>query len=157
MAMTLHVAADDRAVEDVEGGKQCGRTVPFVVVGHRAGAAWLDRQTGLGAVERLDLALLVDREDDGMGGRIDIEADDVAQLVDEPWIGGELELLHAVRLKAMQAPDALDGAGADVDGFRHHGGGPVGRLGGRIGLGERHDARECQLNCVRGPWHVDQR
>jgi hypothetical protein len=28
----------------------------------------------------LDLALLVDREDDGVGGRIDVETDDVAQL-----------------------------------------------------------------------------
>ena len=38
------------------------------------------RQAGLGAVEGLDLALLVDREHHRMGGRIDIEADDVAQL-----------------------------------------------------------------------------
>jgi hypothetical protein len=52
-------------------------------VGHRPGAALLHRQAGLGAVERLDLALFIDREDDGMGGRIDIETDDVAQLVDD--------------------------------------------------------------------------
>ena len=97
MTMTLHIAADDRAVEDVEGGEQCGRTVPFVVVGHRAGAAWLDRQTGLGAVERLDLALLVDREDDSMGGRIDIEADDVAQLVDEPLMSTAFAIMAAVQ------------------------------------------------------------
>ena len=50
------------------------------------------RQAGLGAVERLDLALLVDRQDDGVGRRIDIEPDHVAQLVDELWIVGELEL-----------------------------------------------------------------
>ena len=83
MAVALHVAADDRAVEDVEGGEQRRRAVALVVVGHGPGAALLHRQAGLGAIERLDLALLVDREDDGMGGRIDIEPDDVAQLVDE--------------------------------------------------------------------------
>jgi hypothetical protein len=44
--------------------------VTFVVVGHRSSTARLHRQTRLGAVERLDLALLVDREDDRMGGRI---------------------------------------------------------------------------------------
>jgi hypothetical protein len=55
-------------------------------------------------------------------------------------VGGELELFHPVRLQAVRAPDALDGTRADDDGFRHHGGGPVGRLGGRIGLGKRHDA-----------------
>ena len=37
----------------------------------------------------------------------------------------------------MRAPDALDGTRADTDGFRHHSSSPVGRLGGRIGPGER--------------------
>ena len=45
----------------------------LVVVGHRAGSAFLHRQAGLGAVERLDLRLFVDREHDGMSGRIDIK------------------------------------------------------------------------------------
>jgi hypothetical protein len=40
----------------------------FVVVGHRPGAAFLHRQTGLSAVERLDLALLINGEDDGWAG-----------------------------------------------------------------------------------------
>ena len=57
------------------------------------------RQAGLGAVERLDLALLVDRQHHGMGRRIDIEADDVAQLGHELGIVGELEAAHAVRLQ----------------------------------------------------------
>src|SRR5712691_3141597 len=146
--MAFHVTADDGAVEDIESGEECGRAMTFVVVGHRPGAARLHRQTRLGAIERLDLALLVDREDDGMGWRIDIEADDVAQLVDKLRIGGELELFHPVRLKAVCAPDAMDGTRADVDGFRHHGGGPVGCLRGRIGLSERHDV----LNNVQSQW-----
>ncbi len=65
-----HVAADDGAVEHIEGGKQRRCAMAFVVVGHRPSAALLHRQTGLGAVERLDLALLIYREDDGVGGRI---------------------------------------------------------------------------------------
>ena len=52
----VHVAADDGAVEDVEGGEQRGGAVTFVVVRHRAGTAGLHRQSRLGAVERLDLA-----------------------------------------------------------------------------------------------------
>jgi hypothetical protein len=59
---------DDGAVEPIEGGKQRRCAMAFVVVGHRPGAALLHRQTGLGAVERLDLALLINREDDGVGG-----------------------------------------------------------------------------------------
>src|SRR5665647_1541966 len=127
-------------VEDVESSEQGGRTVAFVVVGHRSSTARLHRQTGLGAVERLDLALLIDREDDGMGWWIDIEAYNIAQLVDKLRVGGELELFHPVRLKAVRTPDALDGTRADIGDLRHHGGGPVGRLCWRLGLGERHDA-----------------
>ena len=80
MAMALHVAADHRAVEHVHGREQRRRAVALVVVGHGSGAALLHRQAGLGAVERLDLALFVDRQDDGVRRRIDIEPDDVAQL-----------------------------------------------------------------------------
>ena len=53
--VALHVAADDGAVEHVEGGEQRGGAVALVVVGHGAGAALLHGQAGLGAVERLDL------------------------------------------------------------------------------------------------------
>ena len=75
-----------------------------------------------------------------MGGRIDIETDDIAQLAHKLRVGGEPEVFHPVRLKAVCTPDALDGARADIDCLRHHGGGPVGRLCWRVGLGERHDA-----------------
>jgi hypothetical protein len=93
----------------------------LVVVGHRPNAALLHRQAGLSAVERLDLAFLIDREDHGMGGRIDIETDDVAQLAHKLRVGRELEVFHPVRLKAVRTPDALDGTRADIDDLRHHG------------------------------------
>ena len=49
VAVALHVAADDGAVEDVEGGEQRRRAMAFVVVGHGSGAALLHRQTGSSA------------------------------------------------------------------------------------------------------------
>ena len=49
VAMALHVAADDGAVENVEGCEQRGGAVTFVVVRHRPGAAGLHRQTRLGS------------------------------------------------------------------------------------------------------------
>jgi hypothetical protein len=48
MAMALHAAVDDRAVEHIEGGKERGRTVSFVVVRHGSGTAPLHWQSGLG-------------------------------------------------------------------------------------------------------------
>src|SRR5262249_24261346 len=83
MSMALHVAADNGAVEDIEGGEQRGRAVALVVVRHRSGATRLHWQSRLGAIESLDLALLVDREDDGVGGRVDIETDHIPELVGE--------------------------------------------------------------------------
>ena len=120
VTMALHTSANDLAFEDIESSEQRRCAMALVVVGHRAGAALLHRQAGLGAVQRLDLRLFVDREDDGMGGRIDIKPDNVAQLVDEPRVVGKLELMDPVRLETMRAPDALDGTRADTNGFRHH-------------------------------------
>ena len=79
VTVALHTAPDHGAVEHVEGGKQGGGTVAFVVVGHGAGPPLLQGQAGLSAIEGLDLRLLIDREDDGVGGGIDIEPDHVAR------------------------------------------------------------------------------
>ena len=116
MAMTLHVEADDGAVEHVERGEQCRGAVALVVVGHGTETSPLHGQSRLSAVERLDLALLVERQDDGMGRRIDVQPDDVAQLGDEVRIVRQLEPLVVVRLQTVGAPDAAHGAGADADG-----------------------------------------
>src|SRR5450830_2047105 len=117
-----------------------GWSVTICMVASRVGGSATSLCQSVGRYPLPMGSLLIDREDDGMGGRIDIETDDVAQLVDEARIGGEFELFHPVRLQAVRAPDALDGTRADADDLRHHGGGPVGRLGGRGSLGERHDA-----------------
>ena len=56
MAMALHVAADDGAVDDVERGKKGRGAMALVVVGHGAEPPLLQRQARPGAVKGLDLA-----------------------------------------------------------------------------------------------------
>ena len=160
MAMALHVAADGRAVEHVERGKERGRPVALVVVGHRAAPPRLHGKTGLGAIERLDLAFaasrplrpLIGAEDHRMGRRIDVEPDDVLHLFGELRIVGQLEQSKAMRSKLMETPGTLDRTDGNADGRGHGAGGPVRRLMGRFGvrqshhpidnrLVERHDAR----------------
>src|SRR6202035_1705139 len=51
MPVPLHAAADDLALQDVEGGEQGGRAVALVVVGHGSGAALLHRQARLAAIQ----------------------------------------------------------------------------------------------------------
>ena len=94
MPMALHVAADHGSVEPVHRRKQRRRAIALVVMGHRSRPALLHRQAGLGSVERLDLALLVDGKDNSVRRRIDIEPGHVAQLVDER---GSLESLDCMR------------------------------------------------------------
>jgi hypothetical protein len=53
VAMVLHIAADDGAIEDVESCEQRGGAVTFVVMRYRPGADWLHGQSRLGAVECL--------------------------------------------------------------------------------------------------------
>ena len=79
MAVALHAAPDHRAVEHAERGEQGSGAVALVIVCHGLAAPGLDRQSGLGAVEGLDLALFVDRQHHRMGRRIDIEPDDVGE------------------------------------------------------------------------------
>ena len=64
----------------------------LVIMGHGARAALFERQAGLGSVERLDLALFVDAEHDGVRRRIDIKPHHVAQLVSD---SGSLESLKS--------------------------------------------------------------
>lgn len=144
--MALHVPADDR--EHVEGGKQGGRAVALVVVGHGAEPTLRHGQAGLGAVERLDLALLIDRQHDGVSRQINIEADDVVQFVDELRIVGELELAPAVGPQPVRLPDAAHRAGADAGRGRHHVGCPVRRLARRVLQGQCHHA----LGDFRSEW-----
>lgn len=78
MPVTLHAAADDPAFEYVESGEQGGGAVAFLVMRHCSGPALLQRQAWLGAMERLNLRFLVNREHDGVCRWIDIEPDDIA-------------------------------------------------------------------------------
>lgn len=97
------------------------------------------RQHRLRSLQGLDLALLIDAEDDGVLRGIEVEPHDVADLFDEERIGGELEVPGAMRLDAEQPEVALDGALADA-GLRRHGAhGPV---RGLLGPGPEGDAQQ---------------
>ena len=135
MAMLLHALADDRAVEHVERREKSGGAVALVVVGHGAGPAFLHRQARLGAVERLDLGLLVHRQHDGVLRRVDIQADHVLDLLGKSQIVGQLEGRHQMRLQVMRLPDRLNARRRDAHRLCHGSQAPVGRVRRRLRLG----------------------
>jgi len=92
VAVALEAAADHLAGGDVEGGKQGRGAVPLVVVGHGAGAALLKRQPRLRSVQRLDLALFIDTQHQGLVRRVEVEPHNVGNLLAELGIVGRLKV-----------------------------------------------------------------
>jgi hypothetical protein len=74
---------------------------------HGLAAPGLDRQPGLGAVERLNLAFFIDRQHHRMGRRIDIEPNNISELVGKAGVARALEGAQPVRLEFVRPPDAL--------------------------------------------------
>src|SRR4029453_13278039 len=95
-----------------------------VVMSHGTGATRFQEEAWLSAVECLDLAFFVDRQNHRMSGGIDGEPDDVAQLGSELGVLGKLEDPNLVRLEAVRLPDALHRTGADPDRLGHGAGRP---------------------------------
>ena len=67
------------------------------------------REAGLGAIQSLDLALLVEGEDHGVVRRVHVDAYHVVELLDEAGIAGKLEAPDLMRLESVLAPDPPDG------------------------------------------------
>ena len=70
----------------------------LVVMGHGPAAPFLHGQAGLGALESLDLALLIHAQDHGFVGRIEVQPHHVGEFLGEPPVLRELESLRPVRL-----------------------------------------------------------
>ena len=106
--MAGEAAADDLAGRGVESGEQRQGAVAFVVVAAPFGLTGAHRQQRLGPVEGLDLALLVDAQDQRPFRRIEIEPDNIANLLYEERVARQLEALRTVRLQPEGTPDAVD-------------------------------------------------
>ena len=134
VGVALLALADDLAIEDIQRRKQRGRAMALVVVRHRLRPAFLERQSGLGAIERLHLALLIATQYQGMFGRGQVQPHDVFELLDELRVARDLEAAHQVGLQAVGLPVPHDGAGAHPQHRPHLAGAPV---RGRFGHGLR--------------------
>ena len=108
MTMPRLALGDDLAGGHVQGGKEVGGAMADVAVRDAFDVSEPEGQERLGSLQRLGPALLVDAEHHRAFGRVEVEADDVADLLGEERIGGELEVLLPVRLDVERSPDAVD-------------------------------------------------
>jgi len=106
----------------------------LIIMGHGAGAALLDRQPRLGAVERLDLALLVDAQHHRLVRWAQVEADDILDpcssqgqaFVDKSLVILQLKTTHKMRLEPVCVPNPPHTGLAEADGPGHRPGAPLG-------------------------------
>ncbi len=120
------------ANQDVERSKQRRRAVALIVMRHRAGPALLQRQSRLGAIERLNMTLLIHSQNQSLVRRIEVQPDHVHQLFREARITGYLERPNLMRLQAMAPPNPLNAAVADADSLGQQPPAPVRRLRWRL-------------------------
>jgi len=120
MAMARETGGDDGAFGHIQRGKQGGGAMAFIVMRHRPTSALLEGEARLCSIQRLNLRLLVDAQDEGMLGGIQIQADHVVEFLEEVGVIAELEGPDQVRFQPMGFPDPLHqgGIGAQVLGQR---------------------------------------
>jgi hypothetical protein len=83
---------------------------------------------GFRSVQRLNLALFVDAQNQRALGRRQVQPDDVAHLLDKKRIGGKLEGLGAMRLEVESLPYPMNRRGREARRFRHRAQAPVCRV-----------------------------
>ena len=114
-------------------------------MGHCSAVCRLERQARLSAVERLDLAFLVDGDDDGVSGRIHVKADDVLDLLGEFGIVQRLKVSQAMGLQDDKPPTGAGRLEANVKRLGHRAAGPMGGLSRRLGTGRLQNFRAMVL------------
>ncbi len=99
---------DHHAGRGVQRGEQIHGAVPLIVVAAPLRGARDHRQHRGGPLQRPDLRLLIHREHRRVRRRSEVEADDIADLVDQERVGGQLELLHQPGFEPEGPPDPVD-------------------------------------------------
>ena len=125
MAMAAMVADQDVARPHVQGREEVEGPMPDIVVGATGNRPGAQGQKRLRTLQRLELSLGIEREDQGVGRGMQVEPHDIQHLLGQPGVATELERLGLVRLEVEGPPDAVDGHVAHADLPRQAPGAPM--------------------------------
>ena len=128
MSMPRHAVTDDPAVERDQRRKQRRRTVVFVIVDPGAATALHQGQSGLRAIQSVNLRSLVDARHKRLVRGIKVQPDNVIQLLDELPIAAQLEGFGHVWLEIVLLPDWSDRGFAPPVSLSHQSSAPVSRI-----------------------------
>ena len=129
--MTLQGLSDDLAGFRIQGSKQTGRAMADIVVRAAFDLSRAHGQQGCGPVQCLNLTLFIHAQDQGTIGRVQIQAHDIAHLVDEQRIFGQLERFAAVGSQGKCAPNTVNRCPTQARPLGQRARGPVGGIGRR--------------------------
>jgi hypothetical protein len=103
-AVSLVQGADHLARGEIQRRVQARGAVALVVMGRALRRAGQHRQDRPGPIQRLNLRFFIHAQHRRALGRVQVQATDVVDLLDELRVGGELELLLTVRLQRERLP-----------------------------------------------------
>src|SRR5271156_5236614 len=105
MAVARITLSDDTPFDNLERGKQGCGAMPFVVMGEGAASSRFERQPRLGAIQRLNLTLLVHAKHHGILRWREIDADHIGELLNEFGITRKFKAFAQVGLELMLLPN----------------------------------------------------
>jgi len=130
--VTPNAEPDNHGGRHVESLQQHAGTMPRVVVAASFWLTGMQMRQRLRANQGLGPAILVDAKYLRTLGRCLIERDDVASLLDEEVVTGDLEALAAVRLQPEGPPEAVDGRRHMAHRRGHRAPASIGAVGRRL-------------------------
>jgi hypothetical protein len=80
VAVFLCGVSDDFALQIIQRGKECHRTVAVVIVGLGPDMPFAQRQARLASLQSLDLAFFITTEHHCLLGRLEVKTDDIPKL-----------------------------------------------------------------------------
>jgi hypothetical protein len=123
---------NDAACGDFPGGEERRGAMAVVVMCAAFHLARTHRQQRARPIQGVNLRLLIHTQHQGLVWRMQVEAHNIAYLLDNQGIGRQFEGFRAMRLQAERPPDALHSAATPPALLRHSARTPVGGVGGVV-------------------------
>src|SRR5690554_5698515 len=124
--MTLGDPSAHLTVQDVKGRVQAGCAMSLVIVSMALNLPGPQLQFWLGTIQSLNLRLFVNRQNQSIIGRVQIQTHHIKNLVGKVWIVADLERFQTVGLQICRLPDLLYLPTGYAGMFRHQPDAPMG-------------------------------
>ena len=105
----------------------------------------------MSAIEGLNLTFLVDAQNQGFVGRIEVKAHDIVELLDESLVATEFECFDQMRFQVVLLPDAVNGGLAETLNLGHAARAPMRCVGWSGVQGSVDDSSDLAL---RDSWNT---